>query len=69
MINTTPATTSSFTEAHIPLVQALLKGAKVTASKHQTTQRSYNFLSEINRWSVSLSWTEISDENLFIVNI
>lgn len=39
-----------FTEVHIPLVQAELKGSKVTGSKHQTTQRNYNFLSEINRW-------------------
>lgn len=37
------------TETHIPLIQTESLGSKVVKSQQQTTQHTYNFLSEINR--------------------
>lgn len=36
-------------DAHVPLIQTETLGSKVMGSE-QTKQRSYSFLSEINRW-------------------
>lgn len=37
-------------DTHIPLIQTEALGSKVTGSERPTTQKNFNFLSEINRW-------------------
>ncbi|XP_044217711.1 obscurin [Thunnus albacares] len=41
-------------ETHIPLIQTESLGSKVVRSEQQTTQKNYNFLSEINRGRFSV---------------
>lgn len=41
-------------ETHIPLIQTESLGSKVIRSEQQTTQKNYNFLSEINRGRFSV---------------
>lgn len=45
-------------DTHIPLIQTEALGSKVTGSERPTTQKNFNFLSEINRWDFDVE-TEI----------
>ncbi|KAM9358122.1 obscurin isoform 2-T2 [Symphorus nematophorus] len=58
-------------ETHIPLIQTESLGSKVVASERQTTQRNFNFLSEINRgrFSVITLCRDVETSQVFAAKI